>query len=409
MKRGSSLNRYLDRYLGIPLLYLLAVFRRRAEYRQPPRRIGILFNPALGDTLLASAPVQEIRILYPDAKLIAFATQANVAAARLIPGIDAIEMLPISRPLRSIHVLRKCDLDMMLDLTAWQRITAIYSLLSGAAFTIGFERAHQHRHWGYDKTVPHRGDCHELENLRRMTKCLGSKFSQAPQLAIPPGPVPKILSHCDRIVVFHAWASGTRARLREWPQPFWIELARRLNAPGRVFLLTGSPSDELRGDSLLQELRDGGVTAHLLIGWDGIEEVARVLTRAELLVTVNTGILHLGAILGTPTVALNGPTAVHRWGASGAHVANLSPADGSGGYLDLGFEYPRRATNIMSAITPAQVTAAIHQLLAKRPSGDSFLRQPPPGTEAAQELSQPAAGRTPFHPRVAATGASWRA
>ncbi len=69
MKRGSALNRALDFYLGIPLLNLLAIIHKPGKYPIDPRRIGLLFNPALGDTLLSSATIQDIRALYPQATL----------------------------------------------------------------------------------------------------------------------------------------------------------------------------------------------------------------------------------------------------------------------------------------------------------------------------------------------------
>ncbi len=411
MKRGSSLNRILDYYLGIPVLSLLAAFRRRGVYRERPDRVGFLFNPALGDTLLASATVQEVRNLYPDAKLIAFVTTDNAVAASLVPCLDAIEILPITRPLRSIRLIRNCRLDLMLDLTAWQRITAIYTLLSGAAFRIGFERTHQHRHRGYDRAVPHRGDCHEIENLRRITRSLGSRSTPAPRLSIPPGPPIRILAHCERIVVFHAWASGTRAPLREWPAAAWVELAQRLMTPDRLFLLTASPADELRCHSLFEMFLEQGIAARMLIGWDGITEVARVLARAEMLVSVNTGIMHLGAILGAPTIALNGPTAARRWGAFGPRVVNLSPADGSGGFLDLGFEFPRRPVNVMGKITPAQVIEAIHELLSEPRSGGSASlrsRSDADDLHAPPELTAEPANPV-SHPSNRATGKPWPA
>src|ERR1700735_1832327 len=164
MKRGKATNRLLDFYLGIPLLNAFASIRQRGVHPDRPGRIGLLFNPALGDTLLASAATQDIRGIYSEAKLIFFATIANAAAAQLLPGIDAIEILPITRPIESVRILRQSGLDMMLDFTAWQRVTALYTLMSGAPFTAGFERKKQHRHRGYDQTVPHQGDCHELEN-----------------------------------------------------------------------------------------------------------------------------------------------------------------------------------------------------------------------------------------------------
>ena len=329
---------------------------------ESPRRIGLLFNPALGDTLLASAVTQDIRGIYPDAKLILFATSANAAAARLLPALDAIEILPITRPLESIRILRQSSLDMMLDFTAWQRITALYTLMSGAPFTAGFERRKQYRHRGYDKTVLHRGDCHELENLRRLTRFLGARTHAAPRLLIPDVGLPEAVSSEAEVIVFHPWASGARSWLREWPDERWAGLARALMVPRRTFLLTGSPADEARCQSLSQRLAADGTPVQILIGQKGISEVATVLKHAKLLVSVNTGIMHLGAILGTPTISINGPTSAHRWGPVGPRVANVCPPDGSGGFLDLGFEYRGRLTDVMSKISVADVMFAVNQL-----------------------------------------------
>ena len=362
MKRGNATNRVLDFYLGIPLLNTFASLRRRGVHPENPRRIGLLFNPALGDTLLASAVTQDIRSIYPEARLILFATSANAAAAQLLPGIDAIETLPITRPFESIRILRQSGLDMMLDFTAWQRITAFYTLMSGARFTVGFERKKQHRHRGYDKTAPHRGDCHELENLRRLTYFLGARAHAAPRLLIPDLPLPEAASSGAEVIVFHPWASGARSWLREWPDECWVGLARELKSSGRCFLVTGSPADEARCQALCQRLTTDGIPAQVLIGRKGIGEVARVLMHAKMLVSVNTGIMHLGAIVGTPTISINGPTSADRWGPVGPRVANVCPPDGSGGFLDLGFEYRGRTTDVMSKISVADVMLAVHQL-----------------------------------------------
>ena len=364
MRRGSTALRHLDFFFGIPVLRLCSWFRRCGRRPQSPRRIGMLFNPALGDTLLASAAVEDVRALYPDAHLIVFATAANVAAARLLPGVGAIEMLRIPRPLRSIRVLRQARLDMLLDFTAWQRSTAIYTMLSHAAFTMGFERTGQHRHIGYDQAVPHRGDCHELENLRRLTRALGATTPHEPRLQIPNNSsARRLLNPGQRYIVLHAWASGSKCWMREWPAERWIELVRRLKSPSRVFLLTGSSADEPCCDALFQTLRDEGATVRTLIGREGLAAVAGTLLQAEMLISVNTGILHLGAILGVPTIALNGPTSAARWGAVGPRVANVAPADGSGGYLDLGFEYRGRTENVMAKITVDQVLDVVNALL----------------------------------------------
>jgi ADP-heptose:LPS heptosyltransferase len=362
MQRGKAINRALDFYMGIPVLNLLASFRRRKIETARPRRIGLLLNPALGDTLLASAAIQDIREIFPRAELILFAANTNVAAARLLPAIDRIEILQITRPLAAIRTMRRCALDWMVDFTSWQRVTAAFTFLSGARFTIGFERKGQYRERGYDRTVSHRGDCHELENMRRLTRALGVTNDFPPRLEVPGGPLPEIVLRGGEMIVFHPWASGARSRLREWPDARWAELARRLMAPGRTFLISGALSDEARSKALRERILAQGAPAEILIGCEGIGEIARVLRHVEMLVSVNTGIMHLGAILGVPTVALNGPTAVDRWGPIGPRVANLCPSDGSGGFLDLGFEYRGHRENVMEKISVTDVVEAAQQL-----------------------------------------------
>jgi heptosyltransferase III len=389
MKRGKALNRALDFWLGIPMQNMLACFRREGEYPQDPRRIGLLFNPALGDTLLASAAILDIRALFPEATLIMFAASSNLSAARMLPAIDSIELLPITHPLKSVRILRQSKLDLMLDFTAWQRLTAIYSLLSGARYTVGFERKRQYRHRGYDQTVPHLGDCHELENIRRLSRSLGSHAEHSPRLLVPGGPLPRVVLEGRKIVVFHAWASGSQRGQREWPDDSWVHLARRLMVPGRAFLLTGAPSDEDRCEALREKLVAQGLPAKILVGRDGLGEIARVLTHAEMLVSVNTGIMHLGAILGVPTVSINGPTAAHRWGAVGPRVANVCPADGSGGFLDLGFEFRGHARDTMQKILVEDVLRAIRSLPGIQPNWGAATNRPERTTALSRAIEAP--------------------
>jgi ADP-heptose:LPS heptosyltransferase len=403
MQRGKALNRFLDFFIGIPLLNLLASLKRRGVYPERPNRIGLLFNPALGDTLLASAAIQDVRALFPQAKLILFAASPNLAAAGLLPAIDVIEVLSLTRPLESIRVLRQNNLDLMLDFTAWQRLTAMFSLLSGARYKVGFERKKQYRHRGYDKSVLHRGDCHELENLRRLTRVLGSLTACAPRLVVPGGPLPQTVLQGQQIVVFHAWASGPQGWMREWPDENWASLAKQLNVPGRVFLLTGSPTDRTRCDSLCRRLVAQGTRAEVLVGRGGLGEVARALTHAELLVSVNTGIMHLGAILGVPTVSINGPTAARRWGPVGPRVANVCPDDGSGEFLDLGFEFRGKPRDTMQRIPVSDVLKAIYALCEIQSSSAEIDSVPAAEAEPASlatQLEEPGEPAMPLQMRA---------
>ena len=88
-----------------------------------------------------------------------------------------------------------------------------------------------------------------------------------------------------------------------------------------------------------------------------------LLDGADAVVSVNTGVMHVAAALGRPTVGLSGPTDPARWGPYGAHTRSVSPSGGRHSYLHLGHEYPRDATSPMHHLAVDQVEAALASIL----------------------------------------------
>ena len=361
MRRGSRSNRILDHHLGIPLLNLLATLHRKRPQPTTPAHIGVLCSPALGDTLLFSAVLADLRAHYPAAHITHFCMKQNLAAAQIVPGADQRILISLTDPAAAIRLLRAQSLDLLVDFTAWQRLTAFISLMSGARFTAGFRSPGQHRSRGYDLAVLHRRDQHELENFRDLLRALQIPATHQPAVLLAQ-PATEPLPGDSDLVALHLWASGNRSHLREWPETNWLELARQLARPGSLFVVTGAPSDLPRISPFVAQLEQAGMRATAFVSPDGFVSLAHVLRRARLLVSVNTGVMHLAAILGTPTLSLNGPTAGHRWGPWGRRVRGIAPLDGSGGYLHLGFEFDRQPEDVMQRITVDQAVAAATEL-----------------------------------------------
>jgi heptosyltransferase-3 len=349
MKRGSVKNRYLDRYVGIPVLLATSVLQPRRPRPRRIARIGVMASPTLGDTLLNSAAVQDLRREFPHARIFYFASPTSVAAVQLLPGVDEIVRLELTKPWIALPAIRKCHLDVLFDFTPWQRLTAFYTALSGAKYRVGFRSTRQYRHWTYDLTAEHSHTLHELENFRNLLRVFGTEPKEEPSLEwsrLRDGS----LQETGRMIVFHPWASGDRGFLREWPVERWIELASRLHSPDTIFVITGGPSERTKSETLSAKLKQAGLNAKPYPGRDGLHSVAAILQKSALVVSVNTGIMHLAAISGAPTVGLNGPTASHRWGPRGARVASVEPR-GGGGFLHFGFEYDGNPTDCMDRIT----------------------------------------------------------
>jgi len=88
-----------------------------------------------------------------------------------------------------------------------------------------------------------------------------------------------------------------------WVHERVVEFCRLAAARGAVPVLLGAPSDEPAAANVLRE-----TSAASLVGRDSPELLPAVLTEISALVCGDTGVAHLAAALGTPVVALFGPT-----------------------------------------------------------------------------------------------------
>lgn len=366
MQRGRKSNRILDFWIGTPLLNIAATFHRKRRVPTEIRKIGMVCSPALGDTLLFSGVLQDVRAAYPQAHIVHVCTRQNLAAAEIIPGADERVVIDLKQPGLTIRSLRAQKFSVMLDFTSWQRLTAFYTLLSGAKYTAGFFTPGQNRSRGYDCMIEHRSDCHEIVNFRSLLEGSGltvGSTTHAPAIVVPEITLQPFDTEPD-IIVLHPWASGQRSWLREWPEARWIALAQRLVLPETLVVITGAPSDSDRVRPLLEGLRAAGLRAEPFISPDGFRSLTHLLQRARIVISVNTGVMHLAAIAGATVVAINGPNRNGRWGPVGPRAVGVeAPGEGCG-YLHLGFDFDGQPTDCMERTTVDRVYNAASVLLA---------------------------------------------
>jgi heptosyltransferase I len=93
---------------------------------------------------------------------------------------------------------------------------------------------------------------------------------------------------------------GTSRDSKLWPEPHWVELARMLMARGIAPLLPWSNESERQRAGRIAAAVEGAQVLPRL----GLRELAALLGRAQAVVGVDTGLVHLAAALGLPTVAI---------------------------------------------------------------------------------------------------------
>ena len=364
-QRGSYLRRFFDFWVGAPLLFILGSLRLKRKVPNQIDVIGLFSLSAIGDTILASAIANDLKRSLPSAKIVVFVGPAGRGISQIIEGFDGEVVIPTTHPLSALRIIRKHQVDVVIDICAWPRITALYAALSRARFTVGFWTDGASRHWAYDAAIKHSSNQHEIDNFRALLKPFGISGNALPHVLAKYYPPINETKKGDQasVVIFHPWASGFRSNLREWPTERWVALARAIIADGCRIVITGGPGDLERSVQLRTAIERPD-QVRTLAGHIGLADTAMEIARAAAVVCVNTGTMHLAAALNRPLVALHGPTNSLRWGPLSEAAIIVEPPSGAGcGYLNLGFEYPTNPPDCMAMITVDDVLIRLRQAL----------------------------------------------
>jgi heptosyltransferase II len=155
-----------------------------------------------------------------------------------------------------------------------------------------------------------------------------------------------------------ALAPGAVGPSKRWPSTAYAELSRRLIAEGVAVWVLGGPDEKALAGEIV-----GATPARDLTGHD-LRDAILALAAAGAVVSNDSGLLHVGAALGTPAIGIFGPTSPWHW-------APLNPLAGT---IETATELPCRPCHkpvcrlvhhrCMRDIAPQQVLAAIHRALA---------------------------------------------
>lgn len=362
--------RRADRWIGVPALAALGItrplFRRQIS---PPATIGLLKTAAIGDTVLMTGVISDLRRAFPESSIVLFAGPSNSPIAPLIAGLSRTISISPTSPASAVRAIREAAPDVLLDFGSWPRIDALLAALSGASRVIGFSSPGQHRHYAFDVVVPHTRAKHEIDNYRSIVRPLGIESTSLPSLSIPSSAaLPEALAGelARPSLIFHTCSGGVRRELKEWPIERWIELGR-LAGPRFQVLFTGSPADR----AVIEQIAPLIPGSLDLSGRLSLAQTALLIHRSACVVSVNTGVAHISAALQAPTVVLDGATTPARWGALGPRVVSISTPPPAGGFLHLGWETPDSAkgerADCMMLIEPLKVWEAVETLTAPAP------------------------------------------
>jgi ADP-heptose:LPS heptosyltransferase len=341
-ERGNKLYRFLDKYVGIPLVAAAGLLlKRRVRIPATIKRIGIAKTACIGDTILLDGVSKDLREAWPEAEQVFFAGRDNYQMAKMLEEIDEVILLPMDRPwIAAKRIYEAGCFDLWLDFSQWARIDALLTLTARSTCKIGFMTPRQYRHYGYDIYIEHRNDVHELENYRNLIRAAGIKPEALPVLVKNSHTGSSINFLLNKpYIVIHMFPGGSMAHMKEWPEEQWLRVAYFCLNEGWAVALTGGPGDFTRAQDFTEKLKGKGAVINLA-GSLRLQQLPILLANAALVVSVDTGVMHIAAAVGARMIAIHGPTSPRRWGPLSPRAKVIEPENMScAPCLHLGFEY----------------------------------------------------------------------
>lgn len=305
----QALLKQADRFVGRLVIRLLPspIFR---DVRFPPSTILFIRPGGIGDAVLLSPAVRALHRCFPDVSIDVLAERRNAGAFALCPGIRSVLRYDVPSELRAAL---KSRYDVVIDTEQWHRLSAVVARLIRAGTRIGF--ATNERRRLFTHSISYEQGDYEVDNFMRLLVPLecgrgggGETFFDI---------VERDAETAERFLAplmgraFVTLFSGASIAERRWGSAKFAELAARLQRKEYAVAVVGSAVD--REDANVIE-QAGALN---LAGKTSLSETAAVLARSSLLVSGDSGILHIAVGLGVPTVSLFGPGREKKWAPRG--------------------------------------------------------------------------------------------
>ena len=297
--------------------------RRRASV--PPRRILLLRLERIGDLLMSAGAIEAVRAEAPGATIDLVVGSWNRGVAERLRGVDRVETLDApwlargasaAGPLglvRRAWGWRARKYDLAINFEGDIRSHALLAI-AGVPRRVGFAMA-----GGgplLTDVVAHRPDRHTADNAAALVAAAFPGAGPPPPFRLDVPDAARragraLVEGHARYVVVHA--SGGRA-IKQWDLDRFAGAAAAIaHALNAAIVLSGAPGDAAI-TTRVRGLLPAGLPAVDLTGRPGLLELAAVLEDARLVLTGDTGPMHLAAAVGAPVVAVFGPSMPWRYG-----------------------------------------------------------------------------------------------
>jgi heptosyltransferase-1 len=273
--------------------------------------ILLVKTSSLGDVVHNLPVVSDLRRAVPGAEIDWVVEEAFADIPRLHPAVANVMPVAIRRwrktPLQSQtrkefaafkQRLQARRYDAVIDTQGLLKSAVVARLARGVRYGLDWQSSREPLARFYDHTFSIPWTLHAVERNRQLAaQALGYTLPTEVEYGIAAAP-----RRCEGLgdgpyaVLLHATSGAEKL----WDEQHWIALGRHFSAHGIASVLPwGNAEERARSERIAQALPQAVVAPQL-----GIAALAGLFAGARIVIGVDTGLTHLAAALGVPTVGI---------------------------------------------------------------------------------------------------------
>jgi len=334
----------IDNLFGTPLVYLINALARflgfilRIDHNLNREFNTIVISKyvGLGSIIQATPLIQTLRKRFPNAKIIFATRSSNQTLLKHISEIDEVMVIDdnnifsvISSTAKFIFKLWNVKPELFIDLEYYSNYSSIVTTLSKATNRFGF----------YKQNKPYRKGVYNCLVGFSVDSPISEIYLQFADLLHIKGQIKNLklevqeenyhetilertqLSVCDSYIVINPNASDLRVE-RRWPKYSYIDLINSIlkNYPKHKVVLVGAKSETNYVAEIENEILDKTNLVNTA-GKLSLSELIFLISKAALMISNDTGPMHIAFAVNTKTIALFGPCSPLQYG--GFHAGEI--------------------------------------------------------------------------------------
>ncbi|MBU1726179.1 MAG: glycosyltransferase family 9 protein, partial [Candidatus Omnitrophica bacterium] len=278
------------------------------------KKVLVVRNDRFGEFLLNIPAFRAIKESFVNAKITAAVNPSVSELAGCVTYLDEIIELPHKKRswkqiLSLAEELQKKNFDLAVILNPSKDLH-IATFIAGIPVRVGYSRKCGFFLTHRIKDQKHLALKHEVEYNLELVNLIGASTADL-NLGIRLPQDAKVEPDKDLIAV-HPWTSDP---VKQWPLNNFVDLVKRLTGSGFRVAVVGGKEEEPRSKELFENINS---SVNSFTGKTSLKELAVLLKKARLLISGDSGPVHLACCVNTPVVAvfrndLPGKTA-KRWG-----------------------------------------------------------------------------------------------